>query len=271
MRSPFQLTLGVLSTLAMGFLLIPAVAIFTRVSPTALLEAATSPPVVTAMFVSLKTSFIAHVFLLLLGTPLAYLIALNQFWGRKVVIALTELPLVLPPAVAGIGLLAAFGRRGPIGGALEAAGISISFTQTAVVIAITFVAAPLYIRQAVTAFEGIDQSLLDASRTLNISPWRRFWRIALPLAGGGLAAGSALAWARGLGEFGATIMFAGSLPGVTETLPLAIYSQLNRDFSVALSIGAIFVLLGLAVLVSAKFLSGWLGRAGQSQAHTKTA
>ena len=148
---------------------------------------------------------------------------------------------MLPPAVAGIGLLAAFGRVGLLGSTLQAFGIEIPFTQTAVVLAVAFVASPLYVRQAIAAFEAVDQSLVDASRTLGASPARTFARIALPLASGGLAAGAALAFARGLGEFGATIMFAGSFQGVTQTLPLAIYAEFENKFEVALAIGGLLV------------------------------
>src|SRR5262249_40992161 len=158
--------------------------------------------------------------------PAAYLIASHRsFPGRKAVLTLVELPLVLPPAVAGIGLLAAFGRFGLLGSSLRFFGIELPFTQTAVVLAIVFVASPFYVRGAIAAFESVDRTLLDASRTLGASQARTFRRIALPLAAGGLGAGAALAFARGIGEFGATIMFAGSLQGLTQTLPLAIYAE----------------------------------------------
>ncbi|MGZ4386806.1 MAG: molybdate ABC transporter permease subunit, partial [Gaiellaceae bacterium] len=181
--------------------------------------------VTDALVVSLETTLIAQAAILVLGTPTAYLLATRRFPGRALAITLVELPLVLPPAVAGIGLLAAFGRFGMLGGALRAFGVEIPFTQAAVVLAVAFVASPLYVRQAIASFEAVDQSLVEASRTLGATPARTFARIALPLASGGLLAGAALAFARGLGEFGATIMFAGSFQGVTQTLPLAIYAQ----------------------------------------------
>ena len=201
---------------------------------------------------SLKTSLIAHVSVLLFGTPTAYLLARKRFFGRGALITLVELPLVLPPAVAGIALLAAFGRLGLLGDELTALGISIGFTQTAVVLAVAFVESPFYVRGAIAAFESVDPDLIAAARTLGAGPWRVFGRVALPLAVGGLGAASALALARGLGEFGATIIFAGSLQGVTQTLPLAIYAQLDQDFDVALAISALFVLVGAAILVSLK-------------------
>ena len=165
---------------------------------------------------------------------------------------LVELPLVLPPAVAGIGLLAAFGRFGLLGGTLRGLGITIPFTQTAVVFAVAFVASPLYIRQAIAAFEAVDTNLVAASRTLGVGPTGTFFRVVLPLASGGLVAGEALAFARGLGEFGATIMFAGSLQKVTQTLPLAIYAEFDVDFDVTLAISAVLIVISGALLLSLK-------------------
>src|SRR4029079_9562803 len=154
-------------------------------------------------------------------------------------------------------LLAAFGRVGLLGSTLQAFGREIPFTQTAVVLAVAFVASPLYVRQAIASFEAVDQSLVDASRTLGAGPARTFARIALPLAAGGLGAGAALAFARGLGEFGATIMFAGSFQGVTQTLPLAIYEQFDLDFDVALAISAVLVATSAATLLSVKLVTRW--------------
>ena len=170
---------------------------------------------------------------------------------------LVELPLVLPPAVAGIGLLAAFGTLGLLGGTIDALGIELAFTQAAVVLAVAFVASPFYIRSAIAAFEAVDDSLLDASRTLGAGPAKTFARVALPLAAGGLGAGLALAFARGIGEFGATIMFAGSLQGVTQTLSLAIYEQFDVSFDVALGISALLVLVSGALLLAVKVVPAW--------------
>ena len=169
-------------------------------------------------------------------------------------LTLVELPLVLPPAVAGIGLLAAFGRFGLLGDQLDALGLQIGFTQVAVVLAVAFVAGPFYVRPAISAFEAVDPTLLAASRTLGAGPARTFGRVALPLAGGGLGAGAALAFARGLGEFGATIMFAGSLQGVTQTLSLAIYQEFDVDFDGALAISALLVLVSATLLLTVKLV-----------------
>jgi len=153
-------------------------------------------------------------------------------------------------------LIAAFGRFGLLGDELDALGIQLGFTQTAVILAVAFVESPFYLRGAIAAFESVDDRLIGAARTLGAGPWRVFGRIALPLAASGLGAASAVALARGLGEFGATIIFAGSLQGVTQTLPLAIYAQFEQDFDVALAIGALFVLVGVCLLLTFR-LFGW--------------
>jgi molybdate transport system permease protein len=256
-RRAFTAALVAATTVALAFLLLPLVALFLRVSPGTLFGQLGNPVATDAVLVSLKTSAIAHALVLAFGTPAAYLLATNRFRGRSLVLSLVELPLVLPPAVAGIGLLAAFGRFGLLGSTLDAFGVQVGLTQTAVVLAVAFVELPFYLRGAVAAFEGVDATLLDAARTLGAKPARVFGRVALPLALGGLGASSAVALARGLGEFGATIIFAGSLQGVTQTLPLAIYAELDRNFDAALAIGALFVLLGLALLAALKLVPLW--------------
>jgi molybdate transport system permease protein len=256
-RRLFDVVVATALVVALTFLLLPLLAIFLRISPAELVGQFGSDVAVDALLVSLKTSAIAHVFILVVGTPAAYALAQRRFRGRSLAIALVELPLVLPPAVAGIALLAAFGRSGLLGGSLSALGISIPFTQVAVVLAVVFVASPFYVRQAIAAFAAVDPALLDASRTLGARPFTTFRRVVLPLAAAGLGAGSALAWARGLGEFGATIMFAGSLQGRTQTLPLAIYAQLARDFDVALAIGGFLVAVSAAILLTVKLLPTW--------------
>lgn len=232
-------------------------AIFLRVPPGSLIGQLDEPVVRDALIVSLKTNAIAEALILLVGTPTAYLLATRRFRGRSVAITLIELPLVLPPAVAGIGLLAAFGRAGLLGSTLDVFGLQLPFTQVAVVLAIAFVASPFYVRQAIAAFEAVDRSFVDAARTLGAGPGRVFLRISMPLARGGLAAGAALAFARGIGEFGATIMFAGSLQGVTQTLPLAIYAQFEQDFDVALTISALLVIVSATILLAVKVRPAW--------------
>jgi len=245
------------ATIAFGFLLLPIVALFTHQSLRELLHQLTNPVVTDALVVSAKTSAIAQAAILLFGTPTAYLIARHRFPGRAFVITLVELPLVLPPAVAGVGLLVAFGRLGLLGSTFGALGIDVAFNQAAVVLAVTFVAGPLYMRQAIASFEAVDDNLVSASRTLGAGPERTFFRVVLPLARAGLAAGAALSLARGLGEFGATIMFAGSFQGVTQTLPLAIYAEFDRDFDVAVTISALLVIITAAILLSLKATALW--------------
>ncbi|MGB2953894.1 MAG: ABC transporter permease subunit [Gaiellaceae bacterium] len=256
MRYAFGAAAAAATALALAFLVLPLVALFVHVPPGHLVDALGSRAAQDALLVSLKTSAIAHAAVLLVGTPAAYALA-RRFRGREVVLSLIELPLVLPPAVAGIALLVTFGRLGLLGGTLSGLGVHISFTQTAVVLAVAFVESPFYLRGAIASFESVDRTLLDAARTLGGGPARVFARVALPLAAGGLAAASAVALARGLGEFGATILFAGSLQGVTQTLPLAIYAQFEVNLDTALAIGALFVVVGAVVLLTIKLLPGW--------------
>jgi molybdate transport system permease protein len=240
------------------FLLLPVVAIFTRVSLATMLDELASNVVRDALRVTIKTNTIALLLILVLGTPTAYLVATRSFRGRALVLTLIELPLVLPPAVAGIGLLATFGRLGLLGSTLDFLGLEIGLgTQAAVVLAVAFVAGPFYVRPAIAAFEAVDPTLLGAARTLGAGPARTFFRVALPLAAGGLGAGAALAFARGLGEFGATLMFAGSLQGVTQTLSLAIYQEFDVDFDSALAISGLLVVFSATLLVSVKVIAGW--------------
>jgi molybdate transport system permease protein len=256
-RRGFWLIVGVACVVTITFLLLPLVAIFLRVPPGELVAQMGSDVARDAVLVTLKTTLIAQVLILLIGTPVAYVIGTRRFRGRSLVITLIELPLVLPPTVAGIALLAAFGRLGLLGDTFGALGFSISLTQTAVVFAVAYVASPFYLRQAIASFEAVDPVLLDASRTLGAGPIRSFLRIAVPLAASGLGAGAALAFARGIGEFGATIMFAGSLQGVTQTLSLAIYEQFDVSVEVALALGAMLIIVSAAVLLTAKLVPAW--------------
>jgi molybdate transport system permease protein len=253
----FEATLVVAAAVSLTFLVLPLVAIFLRVPLSELVSLLGSDVAVDALLVTLETNAIAQALILLLGTPTAYLIASRRFRGRALAITLVELPLVLPPAVAGLALLAAFGRLGLLGGTFEALGVTVSFTKAAVVLAVAYVASPFYIRGAIASFEALDQPLLDASRTLGAGPARTFFRIALPLAARGLGAAAALSFARGIGEFGATIMFAGSLQGVTQTLSLAIYAQFDLDPDVALALGALLVIVCAAILFTVKLLPAW--------------
>jgi molybdate transport system permease protein len=227
------------------------------VPPADLVSALGSDAAQDALRVTAETIGISMLAILVLGTPAAYWISTRRGALRDALVTLVELPLVLPPAVAGIGLLVAFGRAGLLGGTFDALGVDIAFTEAAVVLAVTFVASPFYLRTAIAAFEVVDPTLPAAARTLGARPARVFLRVMLPLARGGLGAGAALAFARGLGEFGATIMFAGSLQGVTQTLSLAIYEQFDLDFDVALAISALLIVLSALVLLSVKLVIRW--------------
>jgi molybdate transport system permease protein len=240
---------GLATAVLLVFVVLPVLAIFLRVSPGTLVSELHSPVVLAALRVSLKTTLISLGVILVVGTPAAYVLATKRFRGAGALIVLLELPLVLPPAVAGLGLLEAFGRFGLLGGALSALGVEVTFSQIAVVLALVFVAMPFYVRLAIAAFAAVDPSLLGASRTLGAGPAATFLRVGIPLARQGLVAGAALAWARALGEFGATIMFAGSLSGRTQTLPLAIYEEFSRGgVKASLAIAAILVVLSAALL-----------------------
>jgi len=242
---------GIATAALVAFVLLPILAIFLRVPAGRLVAQVHSRVALQALGVSLKTSLIAVALILGVGTPAAHVLATTRFRGQGAILTLLELPLVLPPAVAGIGLFAAFGRFGLLGGGLRAIGVEIPFTQIAVVMALVFVASPFYVRQAVAAFASVDPQLVGAARTLGAGAAGTFLRVSVPLAWPGLSAGAALAWARALGEFGATIMFAGSLQGRTQTLPLAIYVHFSSgDLETALAIAA------LRVVVSAGLLAG---------------
>ena len=213
----------------------------------------------TALRLSLITSGISMGIILLVGTPFAYLLARNNSWILRIVDSLIELPIVLPPVVAGVAMLMAFGRQGVLGPVLETLGISLPFTTGAVVFAQIFVAAPFYIRSAKLGFQSVARDYEDISQTLGISPWGTFWRLTVPLAAPSLLTGFALAWARSLSEFGATIMFAGNLMGKTQTMPLAIMTAMESslDSALALSVlllaGSVTILIGLGLATRPKW------------------
>ncbi len=260
MNARTQLFRGVL-TLALAitllFLLIPIAALLLQVPVRELPALLRETAVTSALLVSLKTSLIANILFLAIGTPAAYLMALGRFRGRPLLLTLIELPLVLPPAVAGIALLTAFGAFGLLGSTLAQFGVVLPFTQAAVVIAVTFVAAPFYLRAAIAGFSALDRNQLDAARDLGASEAVVFRRIALPLAADALRAGWAMAFARGIGEFGATLLFAGSVASLTETLPLAVYAQLDVDFNSAVAVSILLLAISGGVLLVAKLPPLW--------------
>ncbi|MBI1755845.1 MAG: molybdate ABC transporter permease subunit [Fimbriimonas ginsengisoli] len=205
------------------------------------------PESIQAMVLSLWTTAVCTLCAVLFGTPLALLLARGRIPLRGVIEALIDLPVVLPPAVAGIALLLVFGRQGPVGGWLEGHGVSIAFTSTAVVLAQLFVASPLYVRAAIAAFASLPAEVEQNARLDGASPGRAFWRVSLPLVRRPLLAGAGLCWARALGEFGATILFAGAMPGRTQTMPLAIYIGFETDLDAAISLSVVLLALALVV------------------------
>lgn len=243
------------ASLALGFLTIPVLALVLRgvqeqawlgVPGDVLPQAITLSFFTTAVSLLLTTAF---------GTPLAFVLARRRFRFKRLISTLVELPIVLPPAVAGLALLITFGRRGVIGAALDDVGITLAFTTAAVVLAQCFVAAPLYVRAAQVGFMSVPKEIEDAARVDGAAGFALFWMITLPLARRAIAAGLVLSWARALGEFGATLLFAGSLQGRTQTMPLLIYNIIERDIDAAIWTGLILIGLALLALAASQWLS----------------
>ncbi len=238
------------------FLLLPLVALLLRVRSADLLGSLVDRAVAQAISLSFVTTAATTLITLVAGTPLAYLLARRQFRGRAALDTLVDLPMVLPPSVAGIALLIAFGRRGLLGQYLAVAGVELAFTQAAVVLAQTFVAAPFYVKAAAAGFAGVEQELEQAAAIDGASPLGVFRAITLPLARTALLGGLVMTWARALGEFGATIIFAGNFPGRTQTMPLAIYLGFELDFDIALTLAAILLAASFTVLFVVKRVLG---------------
>ena len=240
---------GTAALLMLGLLGVPLCALVLSTSPADLLDGLRHPLALSALRLSLFTTTTSLALTLLLGTPLAWWMARHPGPAERVAATLVQLPIVVPPAVSGLALLLAFGRRGLLGPVLEHAGWALPFTTAAVVLAELFVSAPFYVQSAVAAFRHLDEDVLWAARSLGAGPARRFFRVALPLSRAGVVTGAALSWARALGEFGATLMFAGNLQGRTQTLPLAIYSALETDLRPAKALSILLVAVALAVLL----------------------
>ena len=246
---------AVASALLVLFIAVPLASLYAHVAPGRFAVTIVSAPALAALRISLVTTAASLALTLALGTPLAYLLARGRFAGRGLVDALVDLPIVVPPAVAGLALLFVFGKFGLAGPALGALHVRIAFTTFAVVLAQLFVGAPFYVRAARAGFSAVDRVYEEASATLGMGPLRTFVRVTAPLALPALAGGAVLAWARALGEFGATIMFAGNLQGVTQTLPLAVYLGLESgDLDLAAALAVVLVTIALAVVVAARVL-----------------
>jgi molybdate transport system permease protein len=249
-------SLGAVAALFALFLVLPVLTLVVRaILDGALRVAIESPVVLDALRLSLVTTAISLVITVTLGLPLAFVLARRQFRGKGLVEAIVDLPIVLPPSVAGLALLLVFGRRGLLAAPFTLLGISVPFTTVAVILAQVFVSAPFFIRSARTGIAGVDRDLEDAARVDGASERQVFRAVTVPLARVALAAGLTMSWARSLGEFGATIMFAGNVEGQTQTLPLVVYGEFqggNLDASIAAA--AILVLAAFSVLVAVRVL-----------------
>jgi molybdate transport system permease protein len=242
------------------FLLLPLVALVTFGSPGDWAANLGRPAVRQAIGLSLRTTVWSTTLSVLLGTPVAYLMARRQFPGKVLLDNLIDLPIVLPPAVSGLALLLVFGRQGWVGGVLADLGLRVTFTEVAVIIAQTFVAASLFVRAATIGFAAVEPELEDAAAIDGATPFQVFWRMTLPLSRMAFLTGVALAWARALGEFGATIIFAGNFPGRTQTMPLAIYLGFELDLELAVTLSVILIGLSFVVLLLVKLVFGRDGR-----------
>jgi molybdate transport system permease protein len=237
-----------LGLLLVGLLALPLLALVLRAVGRDFFDYALMPAAIAALRLSLFTSLASVAISVLTGTPLAYGLARWKFRGRGALELLIDLPVVLPPSVAGLGLLIAFGRQGLVGKYLAPLGISIPFTSLAVILAQTFVSAPLYIRAARIGFEGIDHQMEESAHVEGASQWQLFSHVMLPLAGRALLSGAVLCWTRALGEFGATILFAGNLEGVTQTMPLAIYLGFESNLGLAVALSVVLILVSVLLL-----------------------
>jgi molybdate transport system permease protein len=246
-----------LAAIGVAFFALPLAGLLYRMSWSSALSDLVTPDALSALRLSLFVSLASTALGLILGVPLAWVYARVPFRGRNVVRALTTLPMVLPPVVGGVALLLAFGRRGLVGEWLDVGlGIRIPFSTGAAILAATFVSMPFLVLTVEAGIRSVDHRYEEAARTLGAGQWRIFWQVTLPLIAPSLFAGAVLCWARALGEFGATITFAGSLPGVTQTLPLAVYLAMETrpEVAVALSLALLLVSLGVLIALRDRYL-----------------
>ena len=241
------------SVLLLAFIVVPLAGLAFHIGPAEFLTALKTPAAGDALRLSALTTAVSLAVTLALGTPLAYVLARAEFRGRELVDAIVDLPIVIPPAVAGLALLLVFGRNGTFGPLLQLAGLQLSFSTAAVVMAQVFVASPFYVRAARAGFITVDRTLEAASETLGMGPLRTFALVTVPLAAPALLGGAVLCWARALGEFGATIMFAGNLAGVSQTLPLAVYLNLEGgNVTIATALSLTLVACSLAIVLAVR-------------------
>jgi molybdate transport system permease protein len=255
------LAVAALSLLA-GFISLPMIALVVWTANENAWRAMATPAAREALLLSIKTTSISMIIIILVGTPAAYVLARAEFPGKRAVDSLIDVPAVLPPSAAGIALLLAFGRLGLVGEYLNAFGIPVSFTPAAVVLAEVFVASHFYVRQAVVGFAQVRRDVEEAAMVDGASRFSVFTKVTVPLAFPALAAGAVMAWARALGEFGGTIIFAGSFPGVTQTIPLAIFAARESNFDAAVALSVMVLVFAFAVILAARFLLGQAARFG---------
>ncbi len=248
------LAVAALALLA-GFISLPLMSLLIRTISEDSWRAMASPVAVDALLLSVRTTAITMAFLIVVGTPAAYILARVDFRGSRVINTLIDIPVVLPPSAAGIALLLAFGRLGLVGRYLDVFGVTLSFTTAAVVMAEIFVAAPFYVRQAATGFGAVDRTVEEAALVDGASRFTVFSKVTVPLAFPALVAGALTAWARALGEFGATIIFAGSFRGVTQTIPLAIFAEFHRDLDAAVALSVLVLGFAFAVILAVRYLT----------------
>ncbi len=255
-KNLFILISGLIILITILFYTLPLISLILRITPAEFITAICEPNVRSAITLSLVTATTATIIVVLLGTPLAYMNARIDYPGRKFIETLIDVPIVLPPSVAGLALLVLFGRRGLIGSYFNELGITIIFTSVAVIIAQIFVAGPLYIRQAKSAFAMVDQVYESAARTLGAGRLLTFIKVTVPLARTGLISGIILSFARAIGEFGATIMVAGNLPGRTQTMPLAIYGFMQSDLTASIALSIVLIAISFIILILIRVISG---------------
>jgi len=241
-------------TILLALFVLPLFAVLMRSINKDFFNYAFSEQAFKALRLSLLTSTITTISAVIFGTPLAYMLAKWKFRFKSWIELIIDLPIVLPPSVAGLALLIAFGRRGLFGSVLSIFGVSLPFTTAAVVLAQIFVASPLYVRSARVGFAQIDKQLEEAAHVEGANHWQLFYEVMIPLAGRALLSGAILTWTRALGEFGATILFAGNLEGVTQTMPMAIYLGFERNLGIALSLSVVLVIVSIFLLMLTKQL-----------------
>ena len=271
-RRPVGFLLRLATALAVLLLVLllglPILAMLFRVPVGVLVGRLGDPEIQQALRLSLITSALSTLTVVLLGLPTAYLLAARSFPGKRILEGVLDLPMVLPPTVAGLALLLAFGRAGLAGGALRAFGVTLPFTTMAVIVAQVFMAVPFFIAPVRAGMAAVDQRYLDAAATLRASETYTFFRIILPLSLPTVLAGTAMAWARSLGEFGATITFAGNLPGRTQTMPLAVYVQMESDIDRAVALSVLLLVMSATLLIALRYTPvGLFGNRGHAELH----